>query len=120
MKRNIILNRHFNKRMEERIGIKINKKCRNYILNLIWNGKAELLERQSNAIGLYIIRLTDNNIEEINKLLNIEVKRFDKKELYPVYNKVRKKLVTILTPEQAKIHILSTVNKTNNGDIIWD
>lgn len=93
MKRNVILNRHFNKRMTERIGIPATRKFRNDILAIIHDNKAELLQRQSNSRGLYIVPLPEEYKEVVGR-----------NEIYVIYNKVRKKLVTVLeyTPEQVE------------------
>jgi predicted RNA-binding protein YlxR (DUF448 family) len=104
MKRNIILNRHFSKRMEERIGIPATRRFRNYVLSIIQDNKAELLQRQSNSRGLYIVPLTEEYKEAIGR-----------NELFVIYNKVRKKLVTVLeyTPEQ-----VNEFRKTRNTRIL--
>jgi hypothetical protein len=77
--------------MEERIGIQGTRKVRNYILDIIHDNKAELLQRQSITRGIYLIPLADEYKDIIGR-----------DELYVVYNKERKKLITVLeyTKEQ--------------------
>jgi hypothetical protein len=79
--------------MEERVGIQGTRKVRNYILSIIQDNKAELLQRQSITRGIYLVPLTDEYKEFIGR-----------EELYVVYNRERKKLITVLeyTKEQVE------------------
>ena len=89
MDKNKTLAYHFRRRAEERFGFNAHRKVKNYLIKLIQNNGAEVIERQSLTRGIYKINIPESARRDFNGL----------EYIYVVYDKGRHKLVTILTEE---------------------
>lgn len=68
---------HAKRRFIERYGLEVNRKDLRFMINQIQNGKAKLIERQSHRVSKWRVKFADRNV-------------------YVVYDKMRKSIVTAL------------------------
>lgn len=70
---------HFKRRVDKRFGIEINRHKHREIVQTIQNGKAKLVGRQSNRLTVWMVEIQGSEVKV-------------------VYDKLRKTLVTAMTP----------------------
>lgn len=80
---------HFKRRMMERYGLTVNRHEYRFMVEMIQNGEAEFIEKQSNRVSAFWLNLTVDDGVGNSEIVRVRV----------IYDKLRKTLVTALPPE---------------------